>query len=151
MEAVKAPKTKKVAKPVVAAKATPVAHGVGRRKAAIARVWLRKSAGKHEISVNGKPFDTYFDTEHMRLSATAPFRVYSAAAAYDVEANIQGGGLSAQADALKLGVSRALLTLDEGARETLRHNGLLTVDSRVKERKKYGRKAARRGFQFVKR
>jgi len=150
MEAAKAPKTKKTASAVVS-KRSPMAHGVGRRKAAVARVWLRKGTGKNEIVVNGKAFDIYFDTEHMRLAATLPFRVYTAATAYDVEANIQGGGLSAQADALKLGLSRALLTLDADAREALRQNGLLTVDSRVKERKKYGRKAARRGFQFVKR
>jgi small subunit ribosomal protein S9 len=150
MEAAKAPKTVKKSAPKVVS-TTPVAHGVGRRKAAIARVWLRKGKGKNEIQVNGKPFDVYFDTEHMRLAATMPFRVYAAGSVYDVEANVHGGGLSAQADAVKLGVSRALLTLDADARELLRHNGLLTVDSRVKERKKFGRKAARRGFQFVKR
>lgn len=149
MEAAKAPKTKKSAASV--ASATPVAHGVGRRKAAVARVWLRKGKGKNEIHVNGKPCDVYFDTDHMRSATRIPFQVYAAGMQFDVEANVQGGGLSAQADAVKLGISRALLLIDADAREVLRNNGLLTVDSRVKERKKYGRKAARRGFQFVKR
>jgi small subunit ribosomal protein S9 len=149
MEAAKAPKTKKVVSKVVST--TPVSHGVGRRKAAVARVWLRKGKGNNEIVVNGRTCDTYFDTDHMRAATRIPFHVYPHGLQFDVEANVKGGGLSAQADAVKLGISRALLLLDADAREVLRNNGLLTVDSRVKERKKYGRKAARRGFQFVKR
>lgn len=150
MEAGKASKTAKTGASKVSS-AVPVAHGVGRRKAAVARVWLRKGKGKNEILVNGKSSDLYFDTDHMRSAAKFPFSVYTAGTQFDVEVNVCGGGLSAQADAVKLGIARALLEFDTDAREILRNNGLLTVDSRVKERKKYGRKAARRGFQFVKR
>ena len=126
-----------------------LAHGVGRRKSSIARVWLR--AGKGVIVVNGKDFKDYFKTEVTRLAASTPFRVIPMESQFDIEANISGGGNCSQADALKLGIARALLTIDEGLRPALRQHDLLTVDSRVKERKKYGQKAARRKFQFVKR
>lgn len=128
----------------------PLAHGVGRRKSAIARVWLKR--GKGNIAVNQKNYENYFDTEITRINASMPFLVYPQAANfYDVEVNVNGGGLSCQADAVKLGISRALLEVNEDLRSLLKENGLLTVDSRVKERKKYGQKAARRKFQFVKR
>lgn len=127
----------------------PVAHGVGRRKRTVARVWLRKGNGK--MTVNGRTCDEYFDTKFLRLNATTPFRVCEQSKNYDVDVNINGGGVSAQADAVKLGIARALASLDDALRPELRKNGLLTVDSRVKERKKYGQKAARRKFQFVKR
>lgn len=127
----------------------PLAHGVGRRKKAVARVWLRRGTGA--ILINGRPHVDYFDTDIMRADAARPFAVVPMASRYDVEANVQGGGHCAQAGAVRLGISRALLTLDESVRLALRENGLLTVDSRVKERKKYGQKAARRKFQFVKR
>lgn len=145
-----------VQRPVVARKpAHPTAtavkgmHGVGRRKSAIARVWLTRGQGA--LIVNERAYDKYFDTLESKLSATAPFRVVSYAQQYDVHVNVSGGGLPAQADAIKLGLARALLAGDESLRPVLRKAGLLTVDSRVKERKKYGRKAARRRFQFVKR
>lgn len=127
----------------------PLAHGVGRRKSAVARVWLRR--GKGTLVVNKKEHVHYFDTELSRASAVLPFHVYPQASRYDVVANVNGGGLPAQADAVKLGFARALLELNPEIRSLLRTNGLLTVDSRVKERKKYGQKAARRKFQFVKR
>ncbi|HEY5234923.1 MAG TPA: 30S ribosomal protein S9 [Rhabdochlamydiaceae bacterium] len=136
-----APKKKKVSVP-------PLAHGVGRRKKAIARVWLRR--GRGTIIVNGKDFKDYFDTDLARIAASMPFQVLSLNT-YDVEANVIGGGKPGQADAVKLGISRALVSSDESYRRVLREHGLLTVDSRVKERKKYGQKAARRKFQFVKR
>lgn len=140
-------------KAVVAAgsakKSSPVAHGVGRRKKAIARVWLRRGNGK--IEVNGKEFKSYFDTEFARLDASTPLRVIPMAGSYDVVANVNGGGLNAQADAVSLATARALVSLDEAVRAQLRKFSLLTCDSRVKERKKYGQKAARRKFQFVKR
>jgi len=127
----------------------PLAHGVGRRKSSVARVWLRRGTGA--IVVNGLSHVEYFDTDIMRADAARPFTVVPMASRYDVFAKVQGGGLVAQAGAVRLGISRALLVLDENVRSVLRQNGLLTCDSRVKERKKYGQKAARRKFQFVKR
>lgn len=128
---------------------SPLAHGVGRRKSSVARVWLR--AGKGTIIVNGKDFKEYFDTEIARLKASAPFRLVPMESQFDIEANVNGGGTYSQADAVKLGIARALVAVNEGLRPALRQHDLLTVDSRLKERKKYGRKAARRRFQFVKR
>ncbi len=135
------------AKPVV--KTSLLAHGVGRRKSAVARVWLKR--GRGSLVVNDKEYVRYFDTELARRAAVLPFAVYPQATKYDVYANVSGGGLSAQADAIKLGIARALLEVNPEIRPLLRQHGLLTVDSRVKERKKYGQKAARRKFQFVKR
>lgn len=127
----------------------PLAHGVGRRKSSVARVWLRRGAGV--VVVNGKTVQEYFDTDLNRQNAQFPLSIYTPAKNYDFAVNVQGGGLSAQADAIKLGISRALLKNDESVRVLLREHDLLTVDSRLKERKKYGQKAARRKFQFVKR
>jgi len=124
-------------------------HGVGRRKRAIARVWMK--SGKGNIIVNGKDYKTYFDTENARLKIELPFLATGINNQFDIKVNMCGGGLSAQADAMKLGISRALLSSNEGLRKSLRKNGLLTVDSRVVERKKYGQRGARRKFQFVKR
>jgi len=129
----------------------PAAHGVGRRKAAVARVWLRHGTGTGTVLINGKDYTTYFDTEIAKRSIQRPFKAFSQAMQYDVSANVCGGGLHAQADAVCLAVSRALLLVEETARPALKAEGLLTVDARVKERKKYGQKAARRRFQFVKR
>lgn len=129
--------------------AETLAHGVGRRKAAVARVYLKLGTGL--ITVNGIPSDEYFDTDTTRSAAKATFVAVPAAMRYDVLVNVYGGGMSGQADAVKLGISRALLQADPDVKSVLRQNGLLTVDDRVKERKKYGRKAARRSFQFVKR
>lgn len=123
--------------------------GVGRRKSAVARVWLTRGHGV--LVINGRDYEAYFDTPKTRLSVTEPLRAVSDASRYDANVNVQGGGLPAQADAVKLGFARALLTLNSDLRPALRRAGLLTVDSRVKERKKYGRRAARRRFQFVKR
>ena len=127
----------------------PLAHAVGRRKSAVARIWLRR--GKGGIVVNGKDYVEYFDTETTRIAAAFPLTIYTQSSLYDVEVNVCGGGLSAQADAIKLGISRAYLETNEELRPLLKEYKLLKVDSRVKERKKYGQKAARRGFQFVKR
>ena len=124
-------------------------HGVGRRKSSVARVWMRKGSGK--LVVNGEAYNKYFDTDIHRLEAYLPLKSVNLAKSYDFEVNVQGGGMTGQAGAIKLGVSRALLEKHTEIRSTLRDLGLLTVDSRIKERKKYGRKAARRGFQFVKR
>lgn len=127
----------------------PLAGGTGRRKSAVARVWLRRGNGA--LVINDREYTTYFDTEITRRNAALPFEIYSHTAKYDIESNVCGGGLSAQADAVKLGIARALLELNPEIRPLLRQHGLLSVDPRVKERKKYGQKAARRKFQFVKR
>lgn len=141
-----APAAKRVRK---TKKAATLSHGVGRRKKCVARAWLSHGTGK--ISVNGKPHVDYFDTDMMRSIAQTPFAVIPAGSQYDVHVLVDGGGKQGQADAVKLGIARAMVELDEAMRPELRKHGLLTVDSRVKERKKYGRKAARRAFQFVKR
>lgn len=128
----------------------PISHGVGRRKSSVARVWLRK--GKGDFVVNGKEVFSYFDTEVSRASAYAPWTLLpQLSKEYDIDVNVVGGGMNSQADAVKLGVSRALIEVRDDAREQLRSEGLLTVDSRIKERKKYGQPGARRKFQFVKR
>lgn len=138
----KAPKAKKPT-------SAPLSHGVGRRKAAVARVWLRKGSGK--VVVNGKTHSMYFDTDLTRLEALKPFLMIPNVSHYDAYTNVEGGGLHAQAGATKLAIARALVAADETLRLVLRQHGFLTVDSRVKERKKYGQRAARRKFQFVKR
>ncbi len=130
-------------------KGAPLGHGVGRRKSAVARVWLKKGSGK--ITVNGEEASNYFVTDITRMDVGTPFRLLPQAAGYDVSANVKGGGFVSQAGAVKLGISRAMLAVDEALRPELRKHGLLTVDSRLKERKKYGQRSARAKFQFVKR
>jgi len=144
---------KPVAKPVkkaknVKSKGKVVAHGVGRRKRAVARVWLRRGSGK--IVVNGKDYKKYFDTDLNVDQAHIPFKIVKVTS-YDADINVNGGGVNSQAEAVKLGISRALVEHDSSVRPELKKYHLLTVDSRVKERKKYGQKGARRKFQFVKR
>lgn len=139
----------KSSKGQVKASKAPVAHGVGRRKAAVARVWLRRGNGA--IVVNGRPYAEYFSTEVGRKAVVEPASVYAALSQYDVEVNVVGGGINGQAGAVRLGISRAVGSIDERARQVLRSENMMTVDARVKERKKYGQKAARRKFQFVKR
>lgn len=129
--------------------APQLVHGTGRRKKAVARVFLKKGTGI--ITVNGKSHEEYFVTDVTRDVVTVPLRTVQCTKDYDFMVNVNGGGLPGQAGAVALGISRALLLENESRRAALKANGLLTVDARVKERKKYGRKAARRGFQFVKR
>lgn len=132
------------------AKRSPaISHGVGRRKKAVARVWLSKGSGK--IAVNNVAYADYFDTPYTRQTVLQPMNLIEAGAGYDVRANVVGGGKSGQADAISLGIARAMVRLDAALKPVLRKSGLITVDSRIKERKKYGQKAARRKFQFVKR
>lgn len=134
-----------------AKRGSPVAHGVGRRKAAVARVWLRRN-GTGSFIVNETPVQEYFSTEVSRRSAQIPLSIVPAIASrYDIDVNVYGGGIHGQAEAVRLAVSRALVEADETARPALKEQGFLKVDSRKVERKKYGRKKARRGFQFVKR
>ena len=124
-------------------------YGTGRRKSAIARVFLRPGSG--EWKVNGKGFDEYFVTEQQRASAKRTLAVAEMAANFDVVTTVNGGGVTAQADAVKMGVARALIEFNPELRKTLKAEGLLTRDARVKERKKYGQKGARKRFQFSKR
>ena len=124
-------------------------YGTGRRKSAIARVFLRPGTG--EWKVNGKNFDEYFVTEQQRASAKRTLAVAELSGSFDVLVNATGGGVAAQADAVKMGVARALIEFNTELRKALKGEGLLTRDARVKERKKYGQKGARKRFQFSKR
>jgi small subunit ribosomal protein S9 len=124
-------------------------YGTGRRKSAIARVFLRPGSG--EFKVNDKAFDTYFVTEQQRVSAKRPLVLTETTANFDVITRVVGGGVNAQADAVKMGIARALLEFNVELRKTLKSDGLLTRDARAKERKKYGQKGARKRFQFSKR
>lgn len=127
----------------------PWTWGLGRRKTAIARVRLKSGAGG--FVVNGKPIEDYFVTVQTRQRARQPLTTTDSLARYDVFCNVSGGGPAGQAEAVSLGIARALRTVNPATFESLRENGLLTRDSRMKERKKYGRRGARRGFQFSKR
>jgi len=122
---------------------------VGRRKEAIARVQLL--AGKGSILVNKLPYEKYFVRETDRIIIRQPMRIADNLTKYDVIANIKGGGLSGQAGALRHGISRALVVAEPGCKDLLRKNGFLTRDPRMKERKKYGQKGARKRFQWTKR
>ena len=123
--------------------------GVGRRKTAVARV--RVKAGTGLILVNGRPFDTFFPLEPERHAVHGPLLATQSAEKYDVWANVNGGGPSGQAGAMRLGIARALLKVDPVLEPLLRDGGFLTRDSRMVERKKYGQRKARRRFQFSKR
>ncbi len=124
-------------------------YGTGRRKSAIARVWL--SPGEGRIVVNGRDYKEYFGRPVLEILVRSPFTQLGIEGAYDVAATACGGGSSGQAGAVRLGIARALIEMDTGLRPALKVEGFLTRDPRVKERKKYGRKKARRGFQYVKR
>ena len=124
-------------------------YGTGRRKSAIARVYLRPGSG--EFKVNGKPFETYFVTEAQRSAAKQPLLTSETSANFNITATVLGGGVNGQADAVKLGIARALLEFNLELRKKLKGEGLLRRDSRGKERKKYGQKGARKRFQFSKR
>ena len=124
-------------------------YGTGRRKSSIARVFLRPGSGSFQI--NGRAFDNYFVTEAQRVSAKAPLVSSETGTTFDVVATVQGGGVNGQADAVKMGIARALLEFNVELRKTLKSEGLLSRDARGKERKKYGQKGARKRFQFSKR
>jgi small subunit ribosomal protein S9 len=124
-------------------------YGTGRRKSAVARVWLKPGEGN--IIINGKDFKAYLGRPVLEILVKSPLVHLGLEAKYDVVCTTKGGGISGQAGAIRLGISRALVTVDEEFKKDLRAQGYMTRDSRVKERKKYGRKKARRGFQFVKR
>ncbi|HTM16652.1 MAG TPA: 30S ribosomal protein S9 [Terracidiphilus sp.] len=124
-------------------------YGTGRRKSAIARVFLRPGTG--EWKVNGKAFNEYFVTEQQRVAAKKTLQVVELASSFDVVTTVSSGGVASQADAVKMGVARALIQFNPELRKALKAEGLLTRDARVKERKKYGQKGARKRFQFSKR
>jgi small subunit ribosomal protein S9 len=124
-------------------------YGTGRRKTSVARVYLRPGNG--EYKVNGRAFDQYFVTEAQRASARQPLLSTDTAASFNVVANVSGGGVNGQADAMRLGIARALMQFNAELRKKLKSEGLVTRDSRGKERKKYGQKGARKRFQFSKR
>jgi small subunit ribosomal protein S9 len=127
----------------------PLVQSTGRRKEAVARVRIR--AGSGVVTVNRRPLDSYFPSETHRMIVTEPLRLTTTADVYDVDATIDGGGVSGQASALRLGIARGLVVLDEDQRSTLKRAGFLTRDAREKESKKYGLKKARKAPQYSKR
>ncbi len=129
--------------------ATAQYWGLGRRKSSVARVRLKPGAGG--FVVNGRPLEQFFPILEHQERALSPLKITGLDKAYDIFCNVFGGGLVGQSDAIRLGVARALKLSDIGHDQPLRAVGALTRDSRMKERKKYGRRGARRGFQFSKR
>jgi small subunit ribosomal protein S9 len=123
--------------------------GTGRRKTAVARVRLATGSGK--ITVNGRPFETYFPVETLRGTASQPLTVTGTSDKLDVRVNVTGGGPNGQAGAVRHGIARALLKFDANLRPSLKAEGFLTRDPRMRERKKYGQPGARKRFQYSKR
>jgi small subunit ribosomal protein S9 len=124
-------------------------HGVGKRKSAIARVYMRPGEGK--IIVNGRPYEEYLCRESLAILVRQPLERVDALKEYDIRVNVKGGGLTGQAGAIRLGIARALVVANAEYRPTLREAGFLTRDARRVERKKYGQPGARKRFQFSKR
>ena len=127
----------------------PTYYGTGRRKSSIARVYL--SPGKGKITVNGRSFDEYLCRGPLSMVVTQPLFALDSMKSYDIQAQVKGGGLTGQAGALRLGIARALIQVNEDFNKELRAGGFLTRDSRRVERKKYGQPGARKRFQFSKR
>jgi small subunit ribosomal protein S9 len=127
----------------------PRTYSTGKRKTAIARIWLK--AGTGAITVNGKSADEYFERETSRMIMRQALELIEAVEQFDVTATVRGGGHSAQAEAMRHGISRALILLDPEKRPALKRAGFLTRDARKKERKKYGQPGARKRFQYSKR
>ena len=126
-----------------------IIHKIGRRKASVARIYMSKGKGK--ITVNGKDFKEYFPVETMQFKLEQPFNIVDLTGKFDVKVNVNGGGTTGQAEAIRLAISRALCELDPENRVSLKPEGMLTRDARVVERKKPGQKKARKKFQWVKR
>ncbi len=124
-------------------------HTIGRRKASVARIYMSK--GKGNITVNGKDFKEYFPVDTMQYKLEQPFNITDLAGKFDVKVNVNGGGTTGQAEAIRLAISRALCEIDPENRVSLKPEGMLTRDSRIVERKKPGQKKARKKFQWVKR
>jgi small subunit ribosomal protein S9 len=129
--------------------AKPLVQTTGRRKESVARVRFQDGSG--QVTLNGKPLEAYFPTMATRMRVMEPLTLTQTQGRYDIEASLDGGGTTGQADALRLGISRALIELDPTLRPTLKKAGMLTRDSRVVERKKYGLRKARRAPQYTKR
>ncbi|GIJ94396.1 30S ribosomal protein S9 [Capnocytophaga stomatis] len=126
-----------------------VIHKIGRRKTAVARIYLKPGNGT--ISVNKRELNDYFTTSALQYKVKQPFLLLGTEDAYDVKVNVYGGGITGQAEAIRLAISRALCEVDAENRATLKPEGLLTRDPRMVERKKFGQKKARKRFQFSKR
>jgi small subunit ribosomal protein S9 len=124
-------------------------YGTGRRKTAVARVWLR--LGQGTITVNRRSFEDYFPGETLRMVICQPLQLTSTLGQFDVRVNVGGGGIAGQAGAVRHGIARALLAFDDKLRTPLKRAGLLTRDPRMRERKKYGQPGARKQFQYSKR
>lgn len=124
-------------------------YGTGRRKTSTARVYLRPGVG--EVQVNRKPFDKYFPNETLRMIIRQPLQLTETTTKFDLLINVSGGGPSGQAGAIRHGITRALIEFNADLRPALKQAGLITRDPRIKERKKYGQKGARKRFQFSKR
>lgn len=127
----------------------PLVQATGRRKESVARVRLRDGSGR--VVLNGRPLENYFPTMATRLRVMEPLNITSTQGRYDIDATLEGGGTTGQADALRLGISRALVELEPELRDTLKKAGMLTRDARVVESKKYGLRKARRAPQYTKR
>ena len=126
-----------------------VINTIGRRKASVARIYLSKGAGA--ITINGKDLKEYFPQQNIQQNVTDPFTITQLESQYDVKANVKGGGYKGQSEAIRLAISRALVKVDEEYRKPLKEKKFLTRDSRVVERKKFGKPKARKSFQFSKR
>ncbi len=126
-----------------------IIHKIGRRKTAVARIYL--SEGKGNITVNKKDYKQYFSTDTLQYKVLQPLNLTDNAEAFDIKAKVFGGGVTGQAEAIRLAISRALVAIDEENRALLKPDGLLTRDPRMVERKKFGQKKARKKFQFSKR
>ena len=124
-------------------------YATGRRKTAIARTWIKPGSG--EIVINNRPVEEYFPIEIIRADMIQPFKITNTVGSYDVKATVVGGGIAGQADAVRHGITRALVAVNPDFRITLKRAGFIKRDPRVKERKKYGQKGARARFQFSKR
>jgi len=124
-------------------------YATGRRKTSIAKVWVKKGTGK--IYINGKTMDNYFTSENHKMQIVRPFEIINQSTSYDVRCSVKGGGPTGQAGAMVHGISKALVLFDESLKSTLKTEKLTTRDSRAVERKKPGRRKARRSFQFSKR
>jgi small subunit ribosomal protein S9 len=134
---------------IIQARNMEMINAVGRRKTAVARVYLMKGEGK--ITINGKDYREYFPQMHVQNNVTDPFGVVGAENIYDLKVNVRGGGFKGQSEAVRMGLSRALVKLNEEFKKPLKDKKFLTRDSRAVERKKYGQPKARKRFQFSKR
>ncbi len=128
---------------------TSSTHAIGRRKTSVARVYIK--AGSGNVSVNKRDLSNYFSTAQLQYKVNQPFSMTETLGKYDVKVNVEGGGITGQAEAIRLGISRALVSINPDFRAVLKPDGLMTRDPRMVERKKFGQKKARKRFQFSKR